>query len=357
MEDYFASQLDKYLSVFHKTRDDLHVHLILNRQSSIPNIPENEKVKLYLRGLSEAKSADLITRFESENIEVSLYDGDLDFIERVINRGRFTRKKYEFVYQAGVSKGGSAQRCLIPTFCSHFGLKAMNSDASSRALIWHKYIGGKVLEHFEINTPKSYLYHPKKGWKMGETPAEGMKVIAKSTYEAYAVGVDDESVFNFSYLMEEKLADMSRSLGQPITVQEFIPGEEVYIPVLELDQPLALPPQRLCISGIPVTDNKILKFMDNVNKSTSFSSYEPYDTELTNKLKNIAVKAFHALHQSGISRVDVRVTDQGKVYIIDQAEVPSLSRHHAFNKGFLEAGGAESQLVPMIIASNIINIS
>jgi len=349
-------QFEKALRIFEENKQKIHIHLILNRQSTVPNTPLAEKVALFLRGLSDEKSADLIARFESSGLGLTIYDGDMDFISQQIRGQNNPSNKLNLLYQAGVSIGGPAHRALIPTFCSHFQIHSMNSDAASRTVIWHKLFHGKLLESSNLSVPKTFLYDSQKGWHLNMSPPIGLKVIAKSTYEAYAVGVDDNSVFHYSPEHDSDLKKKSIQLGQPVTIQEFISGNEVYIPVLELDAPVSLFPQQLKIDDNLVRGDKILQFQENVAKQYSFEPYQNSNSQFIERLKTIAQDAFTALQQSVISRVDVRITNEGNVYIIDQAEVPSLSRDHAVNQAFRHCGGHDDQLIPVLIGLNLMKI-
>jgi len=349
-------QFEKAIRKFEENKHKIHIHLILNRQATVCDTPSAEKVALFLRGLSDEKAADLISRFESNGLGLTTYDGDLDFIRQQINGNNNPSNKLNLLYQAGVSMGGPAHRALIPTFCSHYQIHSMNSDAASRTVIWHKLFHGKLLESSNLSVPKTFLYDSQKGWHLNMSPPIGLKVIAKSTYEAYAVGVDDNSVFHYNPEHDSYLREKSLQLGQPVTIQEFISGNEVYIPVLELDSPVSLFPQQLKIDNDLVCGDRILQFQQNVAKKYSFESYHNSNYQFIERLRVIAQEAFTALQQSVISRVDVRITNEGNVYIIDQAEVPSLSRDHAVNQAFRHCGGHDNQLIPVLIGLNLMKI-
>ena len=54
-----------------------------------------------------------------------------------------------------------------------------------------------------------------------------MKVIAKSTYENWSVGVTDASIFHVDDSCDARVATIAEAIGQPVTVQQFISGTEV----------------------------------------------------------------------------------------------------------------------------------
>lgn len=329
--------------------------LVLNRQSSLPDIAGNAKVKLLLRAMGERKANDLIERFRETGCKVEVFDGDLHFIQTIFEHPpTITAGKPFMVYQAGTSGGGPAHRALMPTFCNLFEIPVMNSDAMSRALIWHKYHSTTVLAQAGISVPDTWMFSAKSGWHMEQRPPEGLKVIAKSTYEAYAVGVDESSANIYTPDLDAELAQRSEDLGQPITIQEFIPGDEVFVPVLDIHGGYALAPQFLMVNDVPITGEKFLKFDDNIYPNCyTFTSYEACSDVMSEQCKSNAVKAFRALGMRGIGRMDFRVTPSGKTYLFDAAEVPGLSRQHAFNQAFIEEGFDEAELIPAMVSINL----
>ena len=112
--------------------------------------------------------------------------------------------------QWGVELGKTQAKALLPVITGD-GSPDQQSDSSTDALVRH--------------------YRVERGWLGGRPPA-GTKVIVKSTYEAWSVGVTDQSVFVVDEDCDYRVAAVAEAIGQAVTVQQFVSGPEVCIPVL-----------------------------------------------------------------------------------------------------------------------------
>ena len=121
-----------------------------------------------------------------------------------------------------------------------YGLIGTGSDAYSCAMTRHKHHSFLVLRSLGIDAPPVWHYRLGSGW-LGTRPPEGVRVIAKSTYEAWSVGVTEESVFDVDASTELRLTKIAEAIGQPVTVQEFVAGREVCVFVLACPEPTAIP--------------------------------------------------------------------------------------------------------------------
>jgi len=189
-----------------------------------------------------------------------------------------------------------------------------------------------VLEALGIQTPPTWGYHPVNGW-VGPEPPQGTRVIAKSTYEASSVGVTDDSVFYVDESTEPRLRVLAESIGQLVTVQAFIPGAEVCVPVLSSTRIFVAPPVEAVIPRAPHPDG-IMTLADTTRPDgylhRKFSGPEP----LMAALAATAKRVFTLLELRGLARFDFRVDRNGVPWLFDVAIEPGISEGGSAYRSF-----------------------
>ncbi len=124
-----------------------------------------------------------------------------------------------------------------------------------------------------------------------------------------------------SELMERVLA-IHREFGDSALAEEYIEGREFYVGVLGNGQAVAFPPIEMDFSGLPEGAPRVL---DNAAKFDEASeSYQgtravvaELDEELAARLQKTALSAYRALRVRDYGRVDLRLTPDGEIYVLE----------------------------------------
>lgn len=334
--------------------DQVSIILILNLSDDMEISLEKERVHLKERALNTRKAADLIDRFREAGFYVYAFGNEVEFMQEMLNGDHTCLKhRYSFVYSVGAESTGPGTRALIPAFCRRIGVNYLNSNAHARSLVWHKYHNYQVLKEADLPVPETWLFTSKEGWRNQRKPLTGDMVILKATYEAWAVGVSDASVMEVDAEFEDKVAKLESQLGQPITVQKFIEGKEIYVPILDVGSSFV--PGVVELQKREKGKHSIVTFEDNLKADNIYFELIPRN-ELTEKLKDIAISAMRTLEIECIGRIDFRVDEHNCPYIIDVAEVPSLHPKHALTQSFALAKLDQTVLPTLMVGSNMIRM-
>ncbi|HEY8174992.1 MAG TPA: hypothetical protein VIF32_04850 [Gemmatimonadaceae bacterium] len=132
----------------------------------------------------------------------------------------------------------------------------------------------------------------------------------------------------------------------PVLVEEFIDGREFYVGVLGNLDAQALPVMELDFSGLPAGMPRIASWDakwgadgsgagEGVSRSAEFAgtrSIFPTDIDdaLTERMRRNAVDAFNALRLRDNARIDLRVTPDGEVFVIEVNPNCYLERESEF---------------------------
>ncbi len=86
----------------------------------------------------------------------------------------------------------------------------------------------------------------------------------KSTYESWSVGVTEESIFVVDDTCEERVAAIAEEIGQSATVQEFVAGPEVCVPVFSCPEMVVTPPIEAILTKAPGDGEAVTTIDDNL---------------------------------------------------------------------------------------------
>lgn len=173
---------------------------------------------------------------------------------------------------------------------------------------------------------------------------DGPRLVVKPAKEGSSVGV----TICRTLAEASRAAWRARSFAQPILVEQFVPGRELTVAVLE---DAALPP----IEVVPA-----LAFYDYKAKydPTSGTRYRvaPDDVpaETLERVKGAALAAHRALGCEDVSRVDVRVTPEGKPFVLEVNTIPGLTATSLLPKAAAAVGIGFEELCERLVRRAIV---
>jgi D-alanine-D-alanine ligase len=150
-------------------------------------------------------------------------------------------------------------------------------------------------------------------------------MIVKPAREDASVGICSASVVNSQDALERRVAYVLENYRQPVLVEEYIEGREIYVSVLErVDQePQVFPFFEIDFSDMPDDRPKIVSFEGKwIEDSVEYKGTRPVRCEgLTEAMRALVAKtaldAFRAIGLRDYARMDIRLSRDGVPYVID----------------------------------------
>ncbi len=269
---------------------------------------------------TSAQADTIIRSLQDVGLEVTSFFSEREFIAEAVAGNLDTDTKQAVVYTAAEGGTGAGRRALIPSLCNLLGLPVLNSGPHGCAIARHKFHANAVLARAGIRVPATWMYRDD-GW-LADQPAQGTRVIVKPTYESSAIGVSDDSLLTVGPDLADHLADRVAIFRQPVVVQEFVTGDEIGVPLVQLPHTRALPIiSFLRADGSPYGLEPKTFRMEAIDHDTSYQLYEGPDP-MRAAYANAACRAFDALEMSGVGRMDFRVDRDGRAWLFDTNESP-----------------------------------
>ena len=277
---------------------------------------------------------EILLGFRRFGFMVRAFFSEDDFIQFVHSPAfRENHHRYKLVYNTAHSGTGPGRKALLPSFCALHKIPITGSDAYCVSLARHKFHVACLLQHFDLPAPETWFYLPHYGWLDAKRPQNGSRVIAKLTYESASIGLDSDSAFTVDHTMEARLNYLANSFRQPVTVQAFVSGWEVEVPVIVADRyyvPMAV--------GISKNERRLLgdtflTYHDVFADDYGFWCFEENSANLARLLENTAARVAALLGLKGFARIDYRISKDGAPFITDISTSPHITSHSSY--GFL----------------------
>ena len=155
----------------------------------------------------------------------------------------------------------------------------------------------------------------------------------------------------------ERAAFIHQSFGCDVLIEEYVEGRELTVGVLGNPRPLALPP-RETFFGKAEADETAPRFAtqrskwdDGYRRKWKIRNGEPdpLPAGIPERLAKTARMAYRILKVRGLARLDVRLTEDGQIIVIEVNPNPSLVRTDDFAMAAASAGLDYEALIQRIL--------
>ncbi|GAC1516861.1 MAG: ATP-grasp domain-containing protein [Gemmatimonadaceae bacterium] len=263
----------------------------------------------------------------------------------------------ELVFNLAESfRGKSALESNVAALLNLMGLRYTGSSPAGLLVAGDKTLTKKVLSFHGIRTPEfATLYRGAVDWA-GDIQ---FPVIVKPPQEDASLGISTKSVVHDLRGLFEMIHELQTTYQQPALVERFIDGREFYVGVLGNVNARALPIVELDFSSFPAGRPRVAswdaKWVDAPGEAgaefAGTRSVFPRDLSptLIERMQRAAVEAFQALRLRDYARVDLRVSADEEVFVIEVNPNCYLERSADFANAALHDGLAYEDLIGTIV--------
>ena len=213
------------------------------------------------------------------------------------------------------------------------GIPYTGAPALTLANCQNKFLTKKLLNYHGIKTSKFQLFK--------ELPADikvqvKFPVIVKPAFEDASVGIENESIVDNIDALRKRIEYVFKYFVQPALVEEFIEGREFNVSVMGDLKPKVLPISEIDFSRMPDNLHNIVSYQAKWDpQHESYHKTIPIcpakiPMRLEKKLKETALAAFKIMGPRDYSRVDMRVTSDEEVYVLEVNPNPDLTEGAGF---------------------------
>jgi D-alanine-D-alanine ligase len=170
-------------------------------------------------------------------------------------------------------------------------------------------------------------------------------LFVKSLTLDASIGISQASVVETDAKLEERVAFIHESIGTAALVEQYVEGRELYVGILGNRRLEALPVWELSFAKMPEESRNIaterlkwsLAYQKKHEIESGLADLEP---AAARAIQELCKRAYRILMMSGYARIDLRITEQGRAYVIEANPNPQLSQDEDFAQA-AKLGGIE----------------
>jgi D-alanine-D-alanine ligase len=237
-------------------------------------------------------------------------------------------------------------------FLDLIGKKYTGTGPHGSCLAMDKTVAKKLIGYHSINTPTALVVN--KG-RLDHAQDIRFPVIVKPASEDASKGINAASVVDSLKDLFERIAYVQDEFDSPALVEEYIEGREIYAAILGNERAEALPLVELDLSKLPDGMPRIagyeVKFDSTTEayKKTKSAPAKDLNEDLVHRIHETALTVFRVLKLRDYARVDLRITDAGKIYVIEANPNPWLDPAAEYAMAAKESGRSYKDLISEIV--------
>ncbi len=254
---------------------------------------------------------------QSDGHEVIKLGGGVGLIDRL------RTSPVDIVFNIAEGIGGRNREAHIPALLEFLNIPYTGSDPLTLSLTLDKAMAKKVVRSEGILTPGF-----KKVEKMEDLHGLDLcyPLFVKLCYEGSSKGVRLDSKISDPANLKMKVQWLLETYGPPVLVEEFVSGPEFTVGILGNSDPAILGVMQIEIKGSPPEEAIYsLEVKREWEEKVRYHCPPPISPHLLRGIEEVALRAYRALDCRDVSRVDIRVGEDGIPYFLEINPLPGLS--------------------------------
>lgn len=191
----------------------------------------------------------------------------------------------------------------------------------------------RLLKSAGLPTP-DFLFFDKNNFEFDN--CLNFPLIVKPAFEDASTGIENESIVADEQALITRLKYVYTEHDQSALVEEFIDGRELNVSIMGNENPVVFPISEIDFSKMPKNFFNIVSYQAKWEpEHEAYHKTRPIcpaklPKEVTEKVKEIALKAYKLMEVRDYARVDIRLTKDFKPYILEVNPNPHIDEGVGF---------------------------
>ncbi|HBF13315.1 MAG TPA: D-alanine--D-alanine ligase, partial [Deltaproteobacteria bacterium] len=234
-------------------------------------------------------------------------------------------------------------------------LKIRYTGASPPSLMLckNKALAKQILSYHRIKTP-AFKVIPKAS-RISLPKKLKYPILIKPLKEEASYGISQKSLVTDHTAYKERVGFIHQSLNQDALAEEYVEGREIYVSVLGNQRLQVFPYREMIFGEVPSEEPKFATFKakwdENYRKRWGIKNYfvKSLASGVAEKIETVCKNAYRHLSMCGYGRLDLRLTPQNEVVIIEANPNPFIAKDEDFALSAQKAGLSYPELVQKIL--------
>ena len=210
----------------------------------------------------------------------------------------------------------------------------------------------QILGTRKIGVPKFYILPP--GKKVKVSKKAPYPLVVKPLMEDASDGISNSSIVKNIEELKARAEWVHDNWKQAAIAEEYIEGRELYVSIIGNKRLRVLPIRELHFGDTdkdgPVMATSRVKWNKKYRAKWNIRfDFAELDKPVANHIARVCKKAFRLLHIQGYGRIDMRLTAEGKIYILEANSNPDLHYFDEVSTAAQKIGISYPELITSII--------
>lgn len=216
-----------------------------------------------------------------------------------------------------------------------------------------KALSKKVLTYHRIPTPRFTVF------PFGRTVHRPKKLsfplFVKSVVEDASFGISQASIVNSDQALAERVRFIHEKTKDDAIAEQYIEGREIYVGVIGNNRLTTFPAWEMNFGKMPEDMARIatsrVKWDRNYQKKHGITTHAAADIDAAtqDRISKLCKRVYRALSMSGYGRMDLRMTADGEIYVIEANANPNIEYGEDFAESAESSGLSYEALLQRIL--------
>jgi D-alanine-D-alanine ligase len=216
-----------------------------------------------------------------------------------------------------------------------------------------KALSKKLLHYHRIPVPEFMVV--RRGRRARVPKRLGFPMIVKSLTEEASIGISQASVVEDEHKFAERVQFIHESIHTDAIVEQYIEGRELYCGVVGNHRLETFPVFEMTFESMAEGTHRIaterVKWSPKYQEKAGIFTDEagPMPEGMNERIHHISRRVYRVLELSGYARIDLRLDDQGRVFVLEANPNPQIARNEDFARSAEQAGYTYPALIQKIL--------
>ena len=250
-------------------------------------------------------------------------------------------------------RGHAHHEYAVAALLDMYGYRYTGSSPTGLLVARNKSLTKKILAYHDIRVPAFAEFHEDD--ELVRPSELRFPLIVKPLLEDASIGIAQASVVEDDDSLSQRVEFIHTKHHQAAIVEELVEGREVYVGLLGNDELEVLPLTELTFGEPETTEHRIAtykaKWDEQYRKRKKIKNVfaKGISDELQARIGEICRTAFHALWLQDYGRVDVRLTHDDQVYVLEVNPNPFLALENEMADAAEKAGMKYNAFIQRIV--------
>jgi D-alanine-D-alanine ligase len=252
-------------------------------------------------------------------------------------------------------RGNESLEYLLPGLLEAEGYRYTGAPPLALQVTRNKAMSKKVLAYFGVESPGFLTYRLKE--EVEKAPELAFPLIVKPLQTDASAGIAQASVVQDVAALKERVSFIHDRFGQGAIAEEFIDGRELYVGVIGNDKELEILPITEMVFDKRKTRpeeriaTQLAKWDESYRERKGIRNVlaRPLAHSVRERIRETCRTAYRALWLRDYARLDLRLTPDGRVWLLEANANPFISYGHDMANAAAKAGMEYSNFIQRIV--------